>query len=198
MTPQQDSTWLVSSPPLNTSTSGELSTEISSLKTFFLVCQFFKLTSFYCSMSRPGGLCQDGGLWFLQAARPGKQDLDILRHTRVCGAGDHSQQSILDKYFPFYVNLTQGHDRAVDFWSLGILTYELMTGTWVLFRYDNFLLKQFVKNIITGLLSLPLTLWRFTILFLEDLINLTFLDTLTGGIYCCLILILDHPSHLDL
>ena len=47
MTPQQDSTWLVSSPLLNTSTSGELSTEISSLKTFFLVCQFFKLTSFY-------------------------------------------------------------------------------------------------------------------------------------------------------
>lgn len=52
-------------------------------------------------MSRQRGLCQDGGLWFLQAAWPGKQDLDILRHTRVCGAGDNSQQSIFYIIFSF-------------------------------------------------------------------------------------------------
>lgn len=29
------------------------------------------------------------------------------------------------------VILNRGHDRAVDFWSIGILMFELFTGTYV-------------------------------------------------------------------
>jgi protein kinase A len=61
--------------------------------------------------------------------------MDALRHTRIPGSRDHSQQSIplLGLIFSPKRLLTrafglQGYNKAVDWWALGVLVYEMAAG----------------------------------------------------------------------
>lgn len=100
-------------------------------------------------------LLQGDGLWIREAGEG--PDLDVVRDAGVPGAGDHPQQStqlffhcvdahlavfVLEQnsflMFEFILNSKnkhlnrlrsfQGYNKAVDWWALGVLIYEMAAG----------------------------------------------------------------------
>ena len=89
-----------------------------------------------------------GGLWFRQAHWSRSQDVDILWNPWVCGSRDYPQQGrnpiapeclhCVEGICTCVFHSPQGHDLSADYWSLGILMFELLTGRWVCMQYLNF------------------------------------------------------------
>ena len=74
----------------------------------------------------------DHRFWFCQESQG--QNLDPLWDPRVFGARDHPQQGEVwemtwDLSIYIYIFfLLQGYNKAVDWWALGVLMYEMAAG----------------------------------------------------------------------
>jgi serum/glucocorticoid-regulated kinase 3 len=76
-----------------------------------------------------------------------------------CGTNEYLSPEVIDR---------QGHGYAVDWWSLGMVTYEMLTGLPPWYTQDK---EKLFENLRTAPLKFPMSVARTPALFIQALLN---------------------------